>query len=80
MEPSFKITQYFEQTESEDVSPRAPPRYKRKVKMQGVKNLNLENISNEDFTHQNDILFKTDSSHKRTEEEKILRGEKIHPL
>ena len=40
----------------EPINPKPPPRYKRKVKMQGVQNLNLENLSN-DEDHQNDILF-----------------------
>ena len=42
-------------------APRPPPRYKRKVKLRGVENLNLEQINTSedtDETHQNDILFK----------------------
>ena len=41
-------------------APRPPPRYKRKVKLRGVENLNLEQINSSedtDETHQNDILF-----------------------
>ena len=74
MEPSFKITRHFEQPNSDDVCPQAPPRYKRKVKIRGVANLNLENISNDDFTHQNDILFRTDSLQKLTEENESIKG------
>ena len=74
MEPIFRISQYFDQTQSEVSSPRAPPRYKRKVKMRGVANLNLENISDGDFTHQNDILFRMDNSPKMITEEDILKG------
>ena len=46
-------------------TPRPPPRYKRKVKLRGMENLNLENINlSEDFDeiHQNDILFKVKGS------------------
>ena len=48
-------------------APRPPPRYKRKVKLRGVENLNLEQINTsedrDDDTHQNDILFKVCGSH-----------------
>ena len=50
--------------------PRPPPRYKRKVKMRGIENLNLDNINTDTAgaagaagaagsgaEHQNDILF-----------------------
>ena len=81
MDPSFKITQHFESNPCEEVSPKAPPRYKRKVQMQGVANLNLESISNEEFPHQNDILFRTDSLHKLTKEEDVLKGKSnVNPI
>ena len=73
-EPSFKITQHFEDASEDDFCPQAPPRYKRKVKIRGVANLNLENISNTDFTHQNDILFRTESVHNIPEETESIKG------
>ena len=52
--------------------PRPPPRYKRKVKMRGIENLNLDNINVDTAgaagagaagaEHQNDILFPVCSS------------------
>ena len=54
-----------EDTSPEVPPPRPPPRYKRKVKLRGVENLNLDRIDiTEDFdeTHQNDILFKVSNS------------------
>jgi len=74
MEPSFKITQHFEEASGDDFCPQAPPRYKRKVKIRGVANLNLENISNNDFTHQNDIFFRTDSLQNLAEETESIKG------
>merc|ERR1719153_526398 len=74
MEPSFKITQHFEEANEDDFCPQAPPRYKRKVKIRGVANLNLENISNNDLTHQNDIFFRTDSLQNLTEETESMKG------
>ena len=50
-----------DEEQEQEVAPRPPPRYKRKVKLRGVENLNLDqiNISGDtDETHQNDILFK----------------------
>ena len=50
-----------DEEQEQEVTPRPPPRYKRKVKLRGVENLNLDqiNISGDtDETHQNDILFK----------------------
>merc|ERR1719369_703368 len=55
-------------------SPKAPPRYKRKVKMQGVKNLNLANITADEFPHQNDILFRTESLNKLAHEDTAMKG------
>ena len=74
MEPSFKITQHFEEASGDEFCPQAPPRYKRKVKIRGVANLNLENISNNDFTHQNDIFFRTDSLQNLAEETESIKG------
>ena len=53
--------------EDQEATPRPPPRYKRKVKLRGVENLNLEQINlSEDRaeTHQNDILFKVCGRHQ----------------
>ena len=54
-----------------------PPRYKRKVKMRGIKNLNLENISNEEAdgaSHQNDILFNVCGARALTKGEDCVKG------
>ena len=81
MEPSFKITQHFEEASGDEFCPQAPPRYKRKVKIRGVANLNLENISNNDFTHQNDIFFRTDSLQNLAEETESIKGRRrIYPI
>ena len=54
-----------------------PPRYKRKVKMRGIKNLNLENISNEEtdgVSHQNDILFNVCGARTLAKGEDCVKG------
>ena len=54
-----------------------PPRYKRKVKMRGIKNLNLENISNEEadgVSHQNDILFNVCGARALAKGEDCVKG------
>ena len=54
--------------------PRPPPRYKKKVKLRGVENLNLErvNLDDEEGTHQNDILFNVCGSHQSLLKQKDL--------
>ena len=39
--------------------------------------LNLENISNDDHVHQNDILFRTDSTKKLLEEDDLVKGDDV---
>ena len=54
-----------------------PPRYKKKVKMRGIKNLNLENISNEEtdgVSHQNDILFNVCGARALAKGEDCVKG------
>ena len=57
-----------------------PPRYKKKVKMRGIKNLNLENISNEEtdgecgISHQNDILFNVCGAKALAKGEDYIKG------
>ena len=57
----IEFSPLFQETESREPAPRPPPRYKRKVKMRGVENLNLENMLSREASvedsHQNDILF-----------------------
>ena len=70
-----------------DGGPMPPPRYKKKVKMRGIKNLNLESISNEDndgefgISHQNDILFNVCGSKALAKGEDFVKGnEETWPL
>ena len=59
--------------------PRAAPRYKRKVKMQGVQNLNLESLlaaGDQEVSHQNDILFNV-CSRGSLKSGDVVKGEKI---
>lgn len=57
-----------------------PPRYKKKVKMRGIKNLNLEDISHEEadgengISHQNDILFNVCGSKALAKREDCIKG------
>ena len=60
---------------AEDTNPpKAPPRYKRKVTQQGMKNLRLSGSeeAEEMPMHQNDILFNMDSG--VAEDNKVLKG------
>jgi len=58
----------------EDVPPKPPPRPKRKSRMK-IKNLSLEeNRSSQDLSHQNDILFRTDSTLLLRKEKNFLKG------
>ena len=74
MEPQVRITQHYEESDLDEKSPQPPPRYKRKVKLRGIANLNLESLSNGGFVHQNDILFKTDSISNMNEYSEDLEG------
>ena len=77
-DPTFTITQHFEEENSvENELPKPPPRYKKKVKLREVAHLNLENISNDDHVHQNDILFRTDSTKKLLEEDDLVKGDDV---
>ena len=65
--------------------PRPPPRYKRKVKLRGMENLNLEQINiseDREETHQNDILFKvcgTQQGHQGlTKQTDLVEGKTKH--
>jgi len=59
---------------NEDVPPKPPPRPKRKSRMK-IKNLSLEeNRSSQDLCHQNDILFRTDSTLLLRKEKNFLKG------
>ena len=68
------------QQPSSDSEPMPPPRYKKKVKMRGIKNLNLESISHEDpdaeigVSHQNDILFNVCGSKALAKREDCVKG------
>ena len=50
------------QQPSSDSGPMPPPRYKKKVKMRGIKNLNLESISHEDPDGENGVSHQNGSS------------------
>ena len=59
-------------------NPRPLPRYKRKVKMQGVQNLNLESLlaaGDQEDSHQNDILFNV-CSRGSLKTGDVVKGEK----
>ena len=65
-----------DENSNEDVPPKPPPRPKRKNRMR-VKNLSLEervSASAQDYAHQNDILFRTDSSLQLRKENNFLKG------
>ena len=56
-----------------------PPRYKRKVMMRGIQNLNLESISYEEqedtaVSHQNDILFNMCGTKALPKGEEYVKG------
>ena len=56
-------------------APKPPPRYKRKVKLRGVEDLNLETVNltdDQEGTHQNDIFFNVSGSHQSLVKQKEL--------
>ena len=81
---SINATQNYHENSSdcnsiEDEPPKPPPRPKRKSRMK-IKNLSLdEKRSAQDLSHQNDILFRTNSTLQLRKEKNFLKG-KIAPV
>ena len=66
----------MEENSSEDSPPVPPPRPKRRNRTK-LKNLSLENTNQQSFqedSHQNDILFRTDSAIKLNKDNNGLKG------
>jgi len=76
---SINATQNYHENSSdcnsiEDAPPKPPPRPKRKSRMK-IKNLSLdEKRSAQDLPHQNDILFRTNSTLQLRKEKNFLKG------
>ena len=65
---------------NDETPPKPPPRPKRKSRMK-IKNLSLdERGASQDYPHQNDILFRTDSALQLRKENNFLKGKGTYQL